>query len=75
MIQILFHKAFDWVFMNNMIIKRVEPNTCYIKTDYLDKYIDDILGIKNIILVSGCSDFSPNIHYKKSYEKIIRIII
>tara|TARA_B110000261_G_scaffold6626_1_gene6772 strand:- start:117 stop:1691 length:1575 start_codon:yes stop_codon:yes gene_type:complete len=70
-----FTKHFDWVFMNNMIIKRkFEPNTCYIKTDYLDKYIDDILGIKNkFILVSGCSDFSPSIHYKKSYEKIIEI--
>tara|TARA_B110000858_G_scaffold197484_1_gene259292 strand:+ start:176 stop:1042 length:867 start_codon:yes stop_codon:yes gene_type:complete len=70
-----FTKYFDWVFMKDKIIKRNEnPKTCYIKTDYLNKYINNILSIKNkFILVSGCSDYSPSINFKKSYEKIIKM--
>lgn len=67
-------KYFDWIFMNNKIIKKkTKPNTCYIKTDYLNKYLNDILSIKNkFILVSASSDYSPSINFKESYEKIIK---
>ncbi len=70
-----FTKYFDWVFMKDKIIKRNEnPKTCYIKTDYLNKYINNILSIKNkFILVSGCSNYSPSINFKKLYEKIIKM--
>jgi hypothetical protein len=70
-----FTNYFDWVFMNNIIIKKKNnPVTCYIKLDYLNKYINDILSIKNdFILVSGCSDFSPSVNFKESYEKIIKM--
>jgi hypothetical protein len=70
-----FTKYFDWVFMNNTIIKRKDyPRTCYIKTDYLDKYINDILSISNeFILVSGCSDYSPSVNFEQSYEKLIKM--
>jgi hypothetical protein len=69
-----FTKHFDWVFMRNKIVKRkLIPQTCYIKTDYLNKYLNDILNINtNFILVSGCSDYSPIIKFKSSYEKIIK---
>jgi hypothetical protein len=70
-----FTKYFDWVFMKNKIIKRVtNPKTIYIKIDYLDKYVNDILNISNeFILVSGCSDASPSINYVNSYNKIIKL--
>ena len=64
-----FANYFDWIFMKDKVIKKNEhPNSCYIKTDYLQKYINDILNIKNdFILISGCSDFSPQIKYSEQY--------
>ena len=74
-IEFYFSKYFDWVFMNNKIVKRKPiPTTCYIKLDFLNKYINDILNIPNeFILVSGCSDYSPTIHFNESYKKIIKL--
>ena len=70
-----FANYFDWIFMKDKVIKKNEhPNSCYIKTDYLQKYINDILNIKNdFILISGCSDFSPQINFKNEFNKIIEL--
>jgi hypothetical protein len=59
--------------MKDRIQKNIDiPKTIYIKTDYLKQYIDTILDINtDFILISGSSDYSPQINFKAEYEKII----
>jgi len=68
-----FTKHFDWVFMKGKVVKRCSPpKTCYIKTDFLNKYVNDILNIKSsFVLVSGCSDYSPVINFKQTFTKLV----
>jgi len=70
-----FAKYFDWVITSNKIYKKTNiPKHIYIKLDYLNKYLDEILKIKTeFILISGCSDFSPQVSFKESYIKILKM--
>jgi len=70
-----FSDYFDWIIMNDIIIKKQEnPRHVYIKIDYLKKYINEIISIKNdFILISGCSDYSPQINFTKEYLIIINL--
>ena len=68
-----FANYFDWIMMQDKIIKKTEqPRHVYVKIDYLDNYCNEIKNIKNdFILITGCSDYSPQVNYKDSYSKII----
>jgi len=68
-----FANYFDWIFTQDTMIKKTEtPRHVYIKIDYLNKYCDELQQIKNdFILITGCSDYSPQINFKESYLKII----
>ena len=70
-----FANRFDWIMTKDIIIKNKEiPRYIYIKTDFLNKYVDQIMNVKNeFVLISGCSDFSPQMNFKESYLKIINI--
>jgi hypothetical protein len=70
-----FANYFDWIIMQDKIIKkREEPRHVYIKTDYLDTYVNVIENIKNsFILISGCSDHSPQINFNNAYSRIISL--
>jgi len=70
-----FASNFDWVMCNNKIIKSKDiPNNIYIKIGYLDKWLNEILNIKNnFILVTGCGDKSPQIHFSNAFQKIINL--
>jgi hypothetical protein len=70
-----FSNYFDWIMCQDTIIKKNEiPNTIYIKIDYLNNYVNEILKIQNdFILISGCSDYSPQVNFKESYLKIINM--
>ena len=68
-----FANYFDWIMMQDKIIKKTEtPRHVYIKTDYLNKYCNELKNINNdFILITGCSDYSPQINFKDTYLKII----
>ena len=70
-----FANNFDWVITKDKIIKnKVIPNSIYIKIDYINKWLHQILKIKNnFILITGCSDFSPQIHFSKAFNIIINL--
>lgn len=69
-----FSNIFDWVMTQNRIIKNISPpRHIYIKLDFLPKYFNLINTLENpFILISGCSDMSPQIHYKEYYDKLIQ---
>lgn len=68
-----FANRFDWIMMNNMIKKNTEiPKTIYIKLDFLPQYMNTILSLKNdFVLITGCSDYSPQVNFKKEYNQLI----
>lgn len=68
-----FANKFDWVMMNDKIIKKtIHPRHIYVKIDYLRKYFNDIINIKNdFILITGCGDESPQITYKEEYLQLV----
>lgn len=68
-----FANRFDWIMMRNYIQKNtLIPRTIYIKTDYLMQYLPIIMSIQSdFILVSGCSDYSPQIHCYYAFMNII----
>lgn len=70
-----FANYFDWIMCQYTIIKKNEiPKTIYIKIDYLNNYVNEILKIQNdFILISGCGDCSPQVNFKESYLKIINM--
>ena len=70
-----FAEYFDWVMMSDTIKKKINiPKTIYIKTDYLTRHLNEILNLKNdFILISGCSDYSPQVNFNMEYNKIINM--
>ena len=69
-----FGKYFDWVIHGKGVIKNVEnPYTIYIKTDYLPRFVNEILGTltAEFILISNCSDYSPYVNFKREYDIIV----
>jgi len=79
-----FSKYFDWTivpFNQNILftIKRKNiPQTIYLKTDFIPRFVKEILPLINneFILITACSDFSPEVdfkHYnfKKNYDILI----
>jgi len=75
-----FSKHFDWVvsYFNlgtiNLIKNKEIPKTIYIKTDILPAFVSQILPKINnkFVLISGGSDYSPEINFKREYEVLIR---
>jgi hypothetical protein len=74
-ISFYFANYFDWIIMNNKIIKKNEnPRHIYLKLDYIQKYIKEIINIENdFILITGCSDYSPQINFINEYNEIIKL--
>jgi len=70
-----FANNFDWIMLKDKIIKKKEePNTIYIKIDYLPKYLYELMNIKNdFILITGCSDYSPQINFPREYNILIKM--
>ncbi len=73
-----FGEYFDWVMipMGNILIARKKmeiPKTIYLKTDFLNLFVDTILpSIKNeFILITGASDFSPEVNFNRAYNILI----
>ena len=75
-----FSTLFDWQVTRSRIYKNgiEEPNTIYLKTDFLPFFVYSVLPqIKNeFILITACSDFSPQVnynefHWKKYYQILI----
>jgi len=70
-----FGKYFDWVIHSKGVIKNVEnPYTIYIKTDYLPRFVDEIMPklTSEFILISNCSDYSPYVNFKREYDIIVQ---
>ena len=69
-----FGSHFDWVVTANTVIKNnIIPKTIYIKTDYLPRFVKDILPSlkEEFILINGCSDYSASINFVNEYNTII----
>lgn len=69
-----FSKYFDWTIANNKIIKNKEiPETIYLKTDGLPYFVSDIfpLILNPFILISGGSDYSPEINFPIQYKYLL----
>lgn len=70
-----FADYFDCISIRDkLIIKKENPRTIYMKIENIKKFIDFILNIKHdFILISGCSDYSPQIYCNEEYLKIINM--
>ena len=70
-----FADNFDWIICKNKIIKKKDiPKSIYIKIDYINKWLKIILKIKHdFVLITGCSDFSPQIHFSRAFNKIVNL--
>ena len=70
-----FADNFDWIICKDKIIKKKDvPKSVYIKIGYLDRWLDQILKIKNnFVLITGCGDKSPQIHFSRSFNKIVNL--
>jgi len=69
-----FGRLFDWIIPFKGIIKNKEiPETIYIKTDYLPRFVNEFLPTlsSEFILISNCSDYSPFVNFRKEYDIII----
>lgn len=69
-----FGSYFDWVITPRNIYKNNEiPKSIYLKTDFLNIFASSILSeIKSeFILITACSDFSPEINYRNAYKNLI----
>lgn len=70
-----FSSFFDWQFTYNKIYTNniKEPKTICLKTDLLPRFINYILPQINneFILITGYSDFSPEINFKREYNILI----
>jgi hypothetical protein len=69
-----FGRLFDWIIPFKGIIKNKEiPETIYIKTDYLPRFVNEILPdiSTEFILISNCSDYSPYVNFKKEHDIIV----
>jgi hypothetical protein len=70
-----FSKYFDWqvvLFAPSILLirKKVDnPKTIYLKTDFLPEFVNNILPLINdeFILITACSDFSPEVDFKSIY--------
>lgn len=72
-----FSHNFDWILTAGGLLKKKDiPKTIYIKIDYIEDFVKNVLPeLKNpFILISACSDFSPEIIFKKEYDIIINNI-
>lgn len=70
-----FSSNFDWVITKTRIHMKCEtPRTVYCKTDFLPMALDKICQIKHkFILITGASDYSPQINFRSYFDKIISI--
>jgi hypothetical protein len=69
-----FANYFDWIMTEHTILKRKEiPETIFVKTDYLPRFVHEILPFltKKIKLITGSSDWSPVINFRKEYDLIL----
>lgn len=73
-----FSVYFDWIILpigNTLLIRKnsLIPKTIYLKLDYLNLFVSDILPKINnpFILVTGASDLSPQITFKQEFNKLI----
>lgn len=69
-----FSKFFDWqVTYNGIIGNTDQPKTIYIKTDLLPTFVNSILPrlTEEFILITSCSDYSPEINFKNEYDIIM----
>lgn len=69
-----FSKFFDWqVTYKGILGNTDEPKTIYIKTDLLPMFVETILPKlkEEFILISGCSDYSPEINFKREYDQLL----
>jgi hypothetical protein len=69
-----FSHNFDWIITQNKILKKKEnPQTVYIKIDYIYKFVYEILNqlTNPIILISACGDYCPEINFPKEYNILI----
>jgi len=75
-----FSKHFDWLvtFFNfsipNIIKRKEVPDTIYIKTDFLPGFMNQVLpqiGGNQFVLVTGASDFSPQVNFKREYNLLV----
>jgi len=67
-------KFFDWQVTYRGILGNTDkPKTIYIKTDLLPNFTQNILpNLKEeFILISSCSDYSPEINFKNEYDIIV----
>jgi len=68
-----FSKNFDWVIVQNRIIKKnYVPKSIYLKTESLGYFCSHVLPkiFNPFVLISGCSDFSPQINFSREFEII-----
>ena len=68
-----FSSNFDWVITRTKIIKKKDiPKTVYCKTDFLPSFCDVLCSIENnFTLITGGSDYSPQVNFKSYFDKII----
>ena len=74
-----FSRHFDWTVtpMNNLLFTHKSvpvPKTVYVKTDFLPGFVSRVLPtIQNeFILITGASDYSPEINFSQEYKKLIK---
>jgi hypothetical protein len=74
-----FSKYFDWIMMpvnRNLLTiykQSQEGKTIYLKTDFLPAFVNSILPKidREFILITCCSDYSPEINFKREYNILI----
>jgi len=69
-----FSKYFDWQITRSKIFKKTDiPRTIYLKTDFLPLFVNITLPKINnqFILITACSDYSPEINFNKQYNILI----
>ena len=69
-----FSSHFDWQITIDKICARTnKPKTVYIKTDFLPGFVNNILPnmIEPFILITSCSDYSPEINFNREYQILI----
>lgn len=69
-----FSQHFDWILTRTKLFKKKkDPQIIYCKIDFLPYFASQILPrlFKKFVLVSSCSDYSPQVNFKKEYDAII----
>jgi|688.fasta_scaffold88206_5 hypothetical protein len=69
-----FANYFDWIMTEHTTLKQKDiPKTIFVKTDYLPRFVNqNLLYItNNFKLITGSSDWSPVINFRKEYDAIL----